>query len=120
MKRLHREPGRGRSLSCTAYEYVRFFGPSLPRAQAGRVLDAVYLPPVAQGDVYLAVKDGAEAIGSVDGYFQQVPSVWHKAILWALSKVVHVFGAASMGALRAPELHTLWYVRCGPCVRVVS
>jgi hypothetical protein len=70
-----------------------FIGPTLPHAQAGRVLDAVYLPPVAQGDVYLAVKDGAEAIGIVDGYFQQVLSVWHKEILWALSKGVHVFGA---------------------------
>ena len=31
-------------------------------------------------------------------------SVWHREILWALSQGVHVFGAASMGALRAAEL----------------
>jgi hypothetical protein len=40
----------------------------------------------------------------VDGYFEGVPAVWHKEILFALSRGVHVFGAASMGALRAAEL----------------
>jgi hypothetical protein len=40
----------------------------------------------------------------VDGYFQWAPSVWHKEILWAMQEGVHVFGAASMGALRAAEL----------------
>ena len=81
-----------------------FLGPSLPVEKAAKVLDAVYLPPAAQGDVYLAASDGAEAIGIVDGYFQGAPSVWHKEILWAMSRGVHVFGSASMGALRAAEL----------------
>jgi hypothetical protein len=40
----------------------------------------------------------------VDGYFETVPSVWHKEILWALSQGIHVFGSSSMGALRAAEL----------------
>ena len=44
------------------------------------------------------------AIGIVDGYFQWAPAVWHKEILWAIGQGVHVFGAASMGALRAVEL----------------
>jgi len=83
-----------------------FLGPSLPRAQAEAVLDALYLPPVRQGDVYRLVRDRRPAvIGIVDGYFHQVPSVWHKEILWALDQGVHVVGAASMGALRAAELH---------------
>jgi len=43
-------------------------------------------------------------VGIIDGYFQQVPSVWHKEILWAMARGVHVFGSASMGALRAAEL----------------
>jgi hypothetical protein len=33
-----------------------------------------------------------------------VPAVWHKEILWALRDGVRVFGAGSMGALRAAEL----------------
>ena len=44
-------------------------------------------------------------IGIVDGYFHQAPSVWHKEILWAMAEGVHVVGSASMGALRAAELH---------------
>ena len=83
-----------------------FLGPSLPRAKAAAVLDADYLPPVRQGDVYRLVRDRRPAvIGIIDGYFHQVPSVWHKEILWALDQGVHVAGAASMGALRAAELH---------------
>ena len=81
-----------------------FLGPTLPADEAAKILDAVYLPPAAQGDIYLATVDGAEAIGIVDGYFQGAPSVWHKEILWAMSRGVHVFGSASMGALRAAEL----------------
>jgi AraC-like DNA-binding protein len=83
-----------------------FLGPSLPRDQAAAVLDADYLPPVRQGDVYRLVRDRRPAvIGIIDGYFHQAPSVWHKEILWALDQGVHVAGAASMGALRAAELH---------------
>ena len=51
-----------------------------------------------------AVVDGAEVIGLIDGYFEWTLSVWHKEILWALTRGVHVFGAASVGALRAVEL----------------
>ena len=43
-------------------------------------------------------------IGVVDGYFETVPTVWHKEILWAMSQGIHVYGAASIGALRAAEL----------------
>jgi hypothetical protein len=83
---------------------VVFTGPTLAAADAAAELDARYLPPVAQGDVYRAALRRPRAIGIVDGYFERVPSVWHKEILWALSEGIHVFGAASMGALRAVEL----------------
>jgi len=59
--------------------------------------------PAQQGDVEQAAADGAVAIGLVDGHYQQVGAVWHKEILLALSQGVRVFGAASMGALRAAE-----------------
>ncbi|HXV30187.1 MAG TPA: TfuA domain-containing protein, partial [Sinorhizobium sp.] len=42
-----------------------------------------------------------------------VPSVWHKEILWAMANGIHVFGAASMGALRAAELHLFGMVGVG-------
>lgn len=84
---------------------VVFLGPTLPERDARLLLDAQFLPPAKRGDVYLAARAKPDAIALVDGYFDQVPAVWHKEILWAMSQGVHVFGAASMGALRACELH---------------
>lgn len=83
---------------------VVFLGPTLPVASARRVLSADYRPPVAQGDVLRAVLDRPSAIAIIDGYFENVPAVWHKEILFAMSQGIPVLGAASMGALRAAEL----------------
>ncbi|WP_164015000.1 TfuA-like protein [Pyxidicoccus trucidator] len=83
---------------------VIFAGPTLSAEEGRRELDAVYLPPAAQGDLYKAALGKPVAIGLIDGYFERVPSVSHKEILWAMTQGVHVFGAASMGALRAAEL----------------
>ena len=83
---------------------VVFLGPTLSADAAREVLDAEYLPPAAHGDVLRAALRRPRAIGIVDGLFERVPSVWHKEILFALSEGVHVYGAASMGALRAAEL----------------
>jgi hypothetical protein len=65
----------------------------------------ICLAPVTQGDVYRVARTHPRAIGIIDGYFDGVPSVWHKEILWAMTHGIHVFGSASMGALRAAELH---------------
>ena len=82
-----------------------FLGPTLPAAEARALLkDADLLPPAKQGDLYRATEQGAKIVGLVDGYFDQVESVAHKEVLWAMSRGVHVLGAASIGALRAVEL----------------
>jgi hypothetical protein len=81
-----------------------FCGPTLTSGEGAAELDAVFLPPAAQGDVYRATLERPWGIGIVDGYFERLPAIWHKEILWALSRGVHVFGSASMGALRAAEL----------------
>ncbi|MGQ9368490.1 TfuA-like protein [Azospirillum sp. A39] len=91
-----------------------FIGPSIARDDAARELDATFLPPVAQGDVVRLVRrHKPAAIGIVDGYFECVPAVWHKEILFALQEGVAVFGAASMGALRAAELHPFGMIGVG-------
>lgn len=82
-----------------------FAGPSLPPAERPCDAHFVYHGPVFQGEVFRLVDSEACAIAIIDGYFERVPAVWHKEILWALCQGVHVFGAASMGALRAAELH---------------
>jgi len=83
-----------------------FTGPTLPPEEAREILDAIYLPPASQGDLYLAALKQPKAIGIIDGYFERVPAVWHKEILWAMARGIHVFGSASMGALRAAELES--------------
>jgi hypothetical protein len=83
---------------------VVFLGPTLSHDEARDALDAEYRPPAAQGDVLRAALRRPRAIGLIDGVFERVPAVWHKEILFALSEGVHVYGAASMGALRAAEL----------------
>jgi hypothetical protein len=92
---------------------VVFLGPTLEVAAAREALDATYLPPVAQGDVYRAALGKPWAIAIIDGYFERLPSVWHKEILWAMSQGIHVFGASSMGALRALELAPFGMVGIG-------
>jgi hypothetical protein len=82
-----------------------FVGPTLPQAEIGTLCDFVCLPPAAHGDVLHLTKARPRAIGIIDGYFDGVPAVWHKEILWALTQGIYVFGSASMGALRAAELH---------------
>lgn len=91
-----------------------FTGPSLPAAMAHQLLpEAIYLPPVAQGDVYRVALRRPRAIALIDGYFQGIPSVRHKEILWAMSQGIHVYGAASMGALRAAELAAFGMIGVG-------
>lgn len=91
-----------------------FAGPTLRPGDAATLAGAHWLPPAKHGDVYRAVTLlRPRAIGIVDGYFQWTPSVWHKEILWALDQGVHVFGAASMGALRAAELAPFGMVGVG-------
>jgi len=84
---------------------VVFLGPTLPVFEARAVLpDGVFLPPVGEGDLVSALAHHQPGVvGIVDGVFYQHPPVWHKEILWALERGIAVFGAASMGALRASE-----------------
>jgi hypothetical protein len=60
------------------------------------------------GDLYVLLETKArpgDVVAIIDGLFEQVGAVWHKEILRALAAGIHVFGASSMGALRAAELH---------------
>lgn len=86
---------------------VVFSGPSLPASDARTVFDALYQPPAKAGDILRSLDYAPTAIGLIDGFFEVVPAVWHKEILYAMDQGVHVLGAASMGALRAAELAPL-------------
>lgn len=84
---------------------IVFAGPTLPpRFRPADAPEIEWRPPVRQGELYRAALTRPAAIGVIDGYFEVVPTVWHKEILWAMAEGIHVFGAASIGALRAAEL----------------
>jgi hypothetical protein len=84
---------------------VVFLGPSLDRATAAEVFDAEFQRPIARGDIDALLRrpDPPAAIGIVDGRFLHSFSVSPKEVLRALDAGVAVYGASSMGALRAAE-----------------
>ncbi len=82
---------------------VVFAGPSIHGLDRKELRGFQLKPPAKCGDLYRAARGGASAIGLIDGIFGSAPSVWHKEILFALSAGLRVYGAASMGALRAAE-----------------
>ena len=92
---------------------IVFLGPSLPVAEARRVLPARYLSPVRCGDVLRVRRLKPRVIAIIDGLFETTAAVWHKEILLALEDGIAVFGAASMGALRAAELAPFGMVGVG-------
>ena len=54
-----------------------------------------------------ALKEHPDIIAIIDGVFHQNSAVGHKEILNAMNRGIEVYGASSMGALRASELDSL-------------
>jgi hypothetical protein len=91
---------------------VVFLGPSMPLAEAQRLLDADFLPPIRRGDI-AGLPASVRFIGIIDGEFFQRLAVSPKEIIEALGRGIQVFGSSSMGALRAAETHTFGMVGIG-------
>jgi hypothetical protein len=96
-----------------------YVGPTLPADEVrARLPAARVLPPVSVGDVLRAARDRrVRRIAIIDGYFERMAAVWHKEILVALARGVAVWGAASMGALRAAELAPYGMIGVGAIYR---
>ena len=92
-----------------------FLGPTMSLREARTILpNAIYRPPATQGDLLSAVyQDGADVIGLIDGTFHQTLSVWHSEVCYLLSEGITIFGASSMGALRATETERFGSVGVG-------
>lgn len=92
---------------------IIYTGLSLPFSEAKEILDShgdvevIYKRPIQRGDLNLAMKENPDIIGIIDGVFHQSSAVGHKEILNAIKKGIKVYGASSMGALRASELDVL-------------
>jgi hypothetical protein len=98
-------------------DLVIFAGPSLgvPDPAAAERID--FRPPAACGDITRSVAWQPKAIGLVDGLFETAASVWYKEIIFALGEGIAVFGASSMGALRAVELAPFGMIGIGNVFR---
>lgn len=85
-----------------------FTGPSLDYETIREVLpEAIILPPARQGDVISNLMEYEPShVLLLEGTFHQSLSVWHKELAWSMliPGVKGVYGAASMGALRAADL----------------
>ena len=83
-----------------------YCGPTISAAEAAAIVPgAVIHPPVRHGDLLRLDPAPGLTVVIIDGAWHQVPAVRHKEILWLLAHGAAVAGAASMGALRAAELH---------------
>jgi len=96
---------------------VVYLGPSLSIEQANAVVDADYLPPIKRGDLAQVPADTC-VIAIIDGEFYQSLAVTPKEILELLARGVVVYGASSMGALRAAELHPYGMIGVGEIFRM--
>jgi TfuA protein len=91
---------------------VIYLGPTLSREDAENILAAEYLPPICRGDLARLPED-VRFVGIIDGEFYQSLSVSPKELLPLLRRGVKVFGASSMGALRAAETYKLGTIGVG-------
>lgn len=97
---------------------VIFTGPSLHPSKAAMLLDATYLPPIKRGDLTPLLASRPRIVGIIDGEFYQNLAVTPKEVLALLAAEVVVYGAASMGALRAVELHPYGMIGVGSVFRL--
>jgi hypothetical protein len=84
---------------------IAFAGPSLPEADRSQFDAVEWRPPAEAGDLLRLNAEPGTTICLIDGYFDHRPAVRHKEILLLLSQGVRIFGASSIGALRAAEMH---------------
>jgi hypothetical protein len=81
-----------------------FCGPTIGASDAKAILpEACVFPPVQRGGLRDAVAAGFGAIGIIDGTYINRPTVGADEIFEALQQGVRLYGAASLGALRAVE-----------------
>lgn len=99
---------------------VVFTGPSLNPVEVAHIDGATILPPIKRGDLKSIRGLEPEVIGIIDGEFHQSLAVSPKEILPFLEDGVRVYGAASMGALRAVELRKFGMIGIGRVFRLFS
>lgn len=98
---------------------IVYSGLSLSFDEAKEILDSfddvevIYKRPIQRGDLGQALKEHPDIVAIIDGVFHQNSAVGHKEILNVINSGIKVYGASSMGALRASELDSLGMIGVG-------
>lgn len=91
-------------MTTTVDRPVVYAGPSISRQEIVSLLpNADVRPPVARDDLYRAREHGAQLLVIIDGVFSHHLAVSPREVVEVASDGALVFGASSMGALRAAE-----------------
>lgn len=97
-----------------------FVGPSLRAADRARFVDMCWLPPAEAGDLLRLDHAAYAAICVIDGFFDHRPALRHKEILLLLSRGARIYGASSIGALRAAEMDSFGMIGVGAIYRAYA
>lgn len=115
-------PARRQPSQSSSGTTLVFVGPTLAAGEVrARLPSATVMPPVAVGELLSLIRRrGPRRIAIIDGYFERMAAVWHKEILLALEHGISVWGASSMGALRAAELAPFGMIGVGSIYRAFA
>jgi hypothetical protein len=99
---------------------IAFSGPSLTADDRADFAGVEWRPPAQAGDLLELEPEPGLVVCLIDGYFDHRPAVRHKEILLLLSEGVCIFGAASIGALRAAEMSSFGMIGIGSIHRAYA
>ena len=99
---------------------IAFAGPSLSPEDRERFPNVEWRPPAEAGDLLRLPPREDLTVCLIDGYFDHRPAVRHKEVLLLLSEGKRVFGASSMGALRAAEMDSFGMIGIGAVYRAYA
>ncbi len=85
----------------------------MPLAEAQAICPGEYRPPIARGDLPALAGKVPRDVVIIDGCFEHVRAVSPKEILATLDAGHRVYGASSMGALRATEMESFGMLGVG-------
>ena len=92
---------------------IVFAGPSVPKDVRSLMVGIDWRPPAVAGDLLRLVAERPDRVLLIDGLFDEMASVKHKEAIALMETGTRLFGATSMGALRAAELAAFGMIPLG-------
>ncbi len=107
-------------LTSSARRILVFAGPSIRPRDRQDAAKFEWRGPAVAGDAMALLAEPPAVAVLIDGLFDDQPAIRHKELLELIAAGVAVIGGASMGALRAAELHTLGMIGVGAIFRAYA